>query len=111
MATVAAQIVLKTGIQPTFAACSSGGDAFANDGKTLLIIKNANASSRTLTIISQNTVDGLAVADRAITLVATDDTYITDLDKGVYNDSDGLAQLTYSTEVDLTIGVIRLNGV
>ena len=111
MATIAATIILKTGNQPAFVACAGAGDAFANDGKTLLIIKNVNGAARTLTIVSQNTVDGLAVADRTVNLPATDDTYITDLDKGVYNDANGLAQLTYSTEVGLTIGILRLNGV
>lgn len=111
MATLSVQTALKTGIQPTLAAAAGGGDQFSNDGKTLIWIKNVNASARTLTIVSQATTDGLAVADRTVSIPGTDDTFIADLDKNVYNDSNGRVQLTYSTEVDLTIGVFQLNGV
>jgi hypothetical protein len=108
MATLTPQTLTKAGSQPSLAACASGGDEFANSGNTIILITNANASSRTLTIVSQATMDGLAVADRSVTIPGTDDTFITDLDKNVYNDTNGRVQLTYSTEVDLTIAILDL---
>lgn len=107
MATLTVQTIAKTGTQLTENACAGGGDAFANTGAVILWIKNSNASSRTLTIVSQATTDGLAVADRTVTIPGTDDTQIGDLDRNVYNDSNGLCQLTYSTEVGLTIALFK----
>ena len=109
MATLSVQTLVKTGSQPSLAACAAGGDEFPNDGSTAILITNANASTRTLTIVTQATTDGLAVADRTVTIAGTDDTFIADLDRNVYNDSSGRVQLTYSTEADLTIAILRLN--
>lgn len=109
MATLTVQTLAKTGTQLTMNTCASGGDEFANDGKTSLWFKNANASARTLTIVSQATTDGLAVADRTVSILgsASEDTQVADLDRNVYNDTDGMVQLTYSTEVDLTVAVFK----
>lgn len=108
MATLTVQTLAKTGTQLTENACAGAGDEFANDGKTILWFKNSNASTRTLTLVTQATTDGLAVADRTITLLGTDDTQVADLDRQVYNDANGRVQMTYSTEVGLTVAVFKL---
>ena len=108
MATLAVQTLAKTGTQLTENACAGAGDEFANDGKTILWFKNSNASTRTLTLVTQATTDGLAVADRTVTLLGTDDTQVSDLDRQVYNDTNGRVQMTYSTEVGLTVAVFKL---
>ena len=49
----------------------SNGNKCANDGKMILLLENTNGSnSATVTIATPKTVNGLAVADNAITLAA-----------------------------------------
>jgi hypothetical protein len=46
------------------------GDTFPNGGNTLLIMNNTGASTYTVTIAVESTVDGLAVASRVHSLTA-----------------------------------------
>lgn len=41
-----------------------------NDGKVRILLVNTGGSSRTATFITQTTVDGLAVADKVVTVAA-----------------------------------------
>jgi hypothetical protein len=54
MGTLTVQSCDRDGLQYTLGAASTS-DNFANDGKTLLVFVNANASSRTLTIAANDT--------------------------------------------------------
>jgi hypothetical protein len=55
----------------TLAAVDAGnGNSFVNTGRELLIIDNGDASSKTATIVSTATVDGLAVADLPVVVAA-----------------------------------------
>ena len=110
MATLTIQQILKTGLEPTYAAVAAGGDEFVNDGKdTFLHIKNTNAASRILTIVTQATVDGEAVADKTVTVPdTTGDKMVGPFPTSWYNDSASKVQLTYESEVGVTIAIIKL---
>jgi hypothetical protein len=51
---ITVQSAADTGVNYTNQAAAVGGDAFSNDGKTVLLFVNGNASTRTLTITKQN---------------------------------------------------------
>ena len=106
---ITVQTLARAGLSATYEACDTNGNYFTNDGMTFIHIKNANAGTPTLTIATANTVDGLAIADRTVTMFATTgDKMIGPLPASVYNDANGRVQLTYSAVTDLTIAVIKM---
>ena len=105
MATLTVETASAAGLEATFNSCAGGGDEFENNGATYLIFKNGDASSKTITVVSQKTVGGLAVADQAIVVGAGEERVIGPLPKAIYNDIDGNVQLTYSAVTSCTIAV------
>ena len=54
MAVLAVQQIVRSGLNPAFAAASAGGNAFPNTGHVFLRVKNANAAvARNITVASQ----------------------------------------------------------
>ena len=109
MATLTVVQIPKTGIELALTAAAGGGDAFANDGRTVFIANNASGGDITATFVTQATADGLAIADRAVVITAGDLESVADLDPDIYNDSDGLVTVTYSGVTSLTVNPFRLN--
>ncbi len=109
MATLTVVQIPKTGIELILTAAAGGGDAFANDGQTILILNNASGGDIVATFVTQNTVDGLAVADRTVTITAGDLECVGDLNPNVYNDTSGLCQVTYDGVSSLTVNPFRIN--
>lgn len=108
MAAINAQVVTRSGLAPSYAAASAGGDYFQNSGSEVLHVKNGSGSSVTVTIITQATVDGMAVTDRTVAVPAGADRMIGPFPAGTYNDGDGRVQITYSATTSVTVGVIKI---
>jgi hypothetical protein len=109
VADLAVESIVKTGLEPTYNAAANGGDAFVNKGKEFVHIKNSGAASRTVTVVTQQTVEtDLAVADRDIVVPAGEERIVGPFPQATYNDGDGKVQMTYSDETDLTIAVLKL---
>jgi hypothetical protein len=91
------------------ASAAAGGDEFANTGKELLVIEHVNGggSNVTLTIVTPQTVDGLAVADKAIVIAPGTRQLLGPFPKGIYNDEDDNVNLTYSAHTDIRVAVLR----
>jgi len=107
MATRTPQLVTSSGLQPTYHPASAGGDKVPPG--SLLHVKNANAASRTLTLVTVAVFDAdLAVADRVDTIPAVGSggsIFIRVPDAG-YRGADNLVSLTWSTDVDVTFAVL-----
>ncbi len=76
------------------------GDEFINNGKTLLIVNNTDlAEALTVTVVSQNTLRGLAVQDPSIELAGGGDSYgvLGPFPAALFNDADGNVSVTYSS--------------
>ena len=103
MANLAVSTTTRGGLEPddTATACAAGGDAFTNDGATLLYFKNGGVATRTITIATQIAPDGFATADRTITLLSGDRVIAGPFPPGVYNDANGKVQLTYDAVTSL----------
>lgn len=109
MATLTVQEISRAGITPTFAAAAGGGDQFQNNGRCFAESKCTDATPKTVTFVTQSTVDGLAVTDLAITVPATTgDKMVGPFPPDIYNDANGFVQITYSAVTALTIGAFRL---
>jgi hypothetical protein len=59
----------RAGANPGFTAANVDGNYFANSGAEVLIVTNGGGSSITVTVVSQATVDGLAVAIPSVHLL------------------------------------------
>lgn len=107
MATLSTQVVAQAGTAISFAAAASGGDACATGSDVKLLVKNGDASSHTVTLVTPGTVDGdLAIADRAVTVAAGATVAVPVTDR--YRDPvTGWASLTYDAVTSVTVAVIR----
>lgn len=92
----------------TFAAADAAGDSFANTGREALLVQNNDVGARTVTVVTQATVDGLAVADLQITVPAGELHLIGPFAKGVYDDVNGEVQITYNDATNVNVAVVRI---
>lgn len=74
---------------------------FPNDGKTVLHVANASGSTVTVTMVTPNTVDGLAITDKTATLATAKSAVFGPFPPGVYNDVNGLVHCTFNQIVDV----------
>jgi hypothetical protein len=88
-----------------FVAASAGGDTAETGGGTDLNIKTTGTVT-TVTLVTPETFDGLALADRTFTTVATGDSRIP-LTSRYRDPTTGLASITYSTVTGVTVCVTR----
>lgn len=109
MATVTPVSQSRSANAVTLAAASAGGDEFANTGKELLVVQHTNGagSAVTLTIVTQTTSDGLALADKTVAIDPGELHVLGPFPKGIYNDANGKVQLTWSAVTDIEIGVVN----
>lgn len=112
MATLTVQDVTRLGLAPTYAACTSGGDAFAPSSETWLHVKNTSGGALTVTVAAAK----VPLTDTTITVAAvsipatTGDKIIGPFPYDFFAAaSDGLAAITYSGVTNLTIAVLRLS--
>jgi hypothetical protein len=108
VATLTTQTITAGGLSPTYAAASVSGDKLRPGKTTFLHVKNGDVASMTVTLATPGTVDGLAIADRAVTVGAGDDQMIPVT--ALYGDTSdsGLASVTYSAITSVTVAAIRI---
>lgn len=104
------ELVSGSGITPSTTTPSAASDyVIANDGKTWIEAIKTGASNCTVTVTSQKTLGGLAVADQTDTVVATTGTRrIGPFEPSIYNDSNGDVTVQFSEVTGLTVAVLRL---
>lgn len=110
MAVLSVASISRAGITPSLANAASGGDSFPNDGQVFVEVVNAHVSNpRTITFVTQATVDGQAVADRTVTVAAATRRFVGPFPPGQYNDGNDRVVVTYSdSAADVTIGAFKL---
>ncbi len=105
MAALTVESMSRSGLEPTHTAINAGGDTFINDGKKTFIYLRNGATALTLTIVTPATVDGLAVADRTVSIGTNEDHIIGPWPTDQYGNT---VSLTYSDATDGTMAVVRL---
>lgn len=110
MADLATQNISRAGIVPSFSAAAGGGDKFIPDEDTYIEAINGSGGAITVTIATPKTVDGEAIADRAVSVAAGARRKIGPFPKSLFADpaDSGKAAITYSGVTSLTIGVFKL---
>lgn len=119
MAQLTVQDIVETGLAPTFAAASAGGDTFSNrdDERTFLVVKNGGASPMTATIPATGTsfkAPGYGVmtkANNVVTVPAGAERWIGPLPARAYNNTAGLASVNYSAVTSVTVAAVRISQI
>ena len=110
MATLPVNTIVQTGLDTSssYGAANSGGDELPNTGREFVHIKNGGGSSINVTITSEATHEGLAVADPVIAIDAGDEAMIGPFKRGVYNNANGRVAIAYSAVTSVTIAAFKL---
>ena len=109
MGTYTVESSSRDGLDPTANAVASE-DSFTNDGKTLIEVINADASPNTVTIVTQSTVDGLAVADKTVVVPAGEARIIGPFPKQIYNNTSGAVVVQHSNTTSNTARCFKLGS-
>ena len=98
------------GLTPSYAAASATETyLIANNGAVFLHVKKTDVATCTVTVVTPNTVAGLAVADyTAVVPASTGDKMIGPFSPNIYNDAAGNIAVTFSEVAGLTFAVLRL---
>lgn len=110
MAQLSVQAVTRagTGLTPSYAAASGGGDTVKVGPTVFLHVKNGHSSAQTVTVVTPGTTaGGLAISDLAIAVPNGAERMIGPIDNS-FRGSGGLASITYSGVTSLTIAAIRI---
>ncbi len=111
MAILTVQSITRTGLAATDNSAANAGDSFVNSGREFVNIKNTSGGSITVTLDIQATVDSQSVTDPTVAVGAGTEKLIGPFPVGFYNDGNARVNLTYSTEVGLTVAVLQFVGV
>lgn len=111
MAVLTPQLLVPTGLSPSFVAAAATGDIFPNDDRTFVVVKNGDASSHTVTIAKQRNVakEGygtITLSDISVVVPPTSGEVWIAVPPGQYNAS-GQAQMTYDDVTSVTVAVVK----
>lgn len=109
MATLTTQTITADGLSPSYASAAGGGDKVRPGRGVFIHVRNGDASPMTVTLATPGTVDGLAIADRAVTVAAGGSRMIP-VPVAAYGDpaDSGLASITYSAVTSVTVAALRI---
>jgi len=110
MAALTTNVLPLTGLRfdDKLVAAAGGGDTAQTGVGVLLAVKNADSGSHTVTIATPGTVDGLAVADRAVAVPAGQ-TFVIPITDRYRDPSTGRAAISYDGVTSVTVGVFRVS--
>lgn len=107
MAALTTTVVPLTGAAVAYTAATAGGDDCQTGAGVVLLVKNGDSADHTVTLATPGTVNGLAIADRVVTVAAG--TEVAVLVNNDYRDpATGRAAITYDAVVSVTVAVIRV---
>lgn len=107
MALIATQSVVLTGLLPTFAAAANT-DTIPADGRTVLWVVNGSVGSINVTIVSPQTVSGLAVDDVVVAVGAGAQKLIGPFPRATFGDVNGEAGIDYSATATITRAALQI---
>lgn len=102
--------IIPTGLVVVYTGSLSTGSnyQFLNDGRILIHVKNGGGSTDVVTVISQKTVGGLAVADQAVSILAGAEAMIGPFNSDIYNDANGKVNFGHSFITTVTQAAFHL---
>lgn len=107
MAVLTVLAVAQAGVGPTYVAAGAGGDTFANNGNTMLHVKNASGGALTVTVDSQKTCDQGFDHDVVVSVPAGSERMIGPFPVSRFGRT---ASVSYSGVTSLTVAAIQLSA-
>jgi hypothetical protein len=104
MADIATQTVTSAGLNATLNAAAAS-HRFAPG--TLILVKNGNAGACNATLVTPQTIDGNAVADKVVAIPAGEERFIWIPTEPAYRDAAGLVEVQFSVTVSVTVAAVR----
>jgi hypothetical protein len=102
------QLSVASGAAPTFAAAAAG-DTAKVDGRSFLVVKNANATALTLTLVTPATLaTGDAYPDKQYASISQNQERWIPLITDFADPSTGEVSITYSLTASVTRAVVRV---
>jgi hypothetical protein len=102
--------VARTGVDIAGVAANVDGNFWTNTGAEMLLVTNGGGSPINVTLVTQATVDGNAVADPVVAVGNGVTKAIGPFPRYVFNDATGYVQVTYSAVTSVTVKVLRLTA-
>lgn len=95
------------GLVITWEAANTDGNAVVNNGRRIMLVRNGDTASHTVTQVTGGTVTGLAVADPAVSVPAGD-TAVLGPWPAIFNQSDGEVHLNYDAVTSVDVAVVEV---
>lgn len=109
MATLSTQVVALSGLNPTYAAATGGGDKCEVGDRNFLHVKNGSASAVTVTLTATASVRGQSVSNLTVSVPASAERMIGPLAADLLqNQTDGLCGIGYSSATTVTVAALRI---
>lgn len=108
MATLGVETAVLTGLEPTANAAAAGGDVVPNDGRTVIVVANADASPHDVTVSSPTDCNQGGSHDAVVTVPAGEKRVIGPFKRTRFNNGSGQIALTYSDSTGMTVEVISV---
>lgn len=109
MATLSPAQAKITGATVTMVAASGGGDKVKPNSRTALLVKNGDASSKTVTVaVPGNTKQGQPIPDVAVVVAAGAMALIGPFDADLGDDTDRLVHISYSAVTSVTVAAVSV---
>lgn len=107
MANVNVQRAVLSGLAPTYAAASVGGDTLTPNGAAMLVVKNGGASPITVTVATPGKTEfGLDQPDVTISVPAAGERVIGPLTHRLADPETGVIGVTYSGVTSVTVAAL-----
>lgn len=101
------QAATSAGLAVAFEPANVEGNSFAPKRGRALVVRNGSGSSITVTLPTPATADGLAIADRTVTLAAGAQAHVgLGAQGGIYAQTTGLVHVDYSVVTTVTVAVV-----
>lgn len=105
---VTVQNIAVAGLSPSYDAAHVDGNAFINDGNTILHVKNGSGGSLTLTVQTNRIVGGVTVQDHTVSVPAGEERIIGLFGTGTFNQNDGKVYIDTSTQTSITLMAFKV---
>ena len=100
---ISVQDLDRSGLVPTMTTANkTDGNKFVNDGKTIIYVY-AHSTAPTITIQTPGSVDGLAIADRTVSVTASDRKFIGPFPPSQYNQGDDEVYIDVDNQCQVAI--------
>ena len=105
MTALSVENIVRAGLEASYTAVATAGHTFTNDGKRTVIHVVNGATAMVVTIATPQTSDGLAVADRTVSVGSNEDHFIGPFPVAVYGST---VTVTVDDQSDGTMAVLKV---